>query len=427
MPDTPAANGPSSGAVRTTPSIHCAIYTRKSTEEGLEQDFNTLDAQRDAAQSFIASQRSEGWTLSPTHYDDGGYTGAHMDRPALQQLLTDVRAGLIHCVVVYKVDRLTRSLLDFSRIIDVLDRHNATFVSVTQQFNTTSSLGRLTLNILLSFAQFERDTISERTRDKMSAARRRGKWTGGHLVLGYDLQPGAGGLVINLDEAETVRKIFHLYQQLGSLLPTVQELRRRDWRMKQWVNRAGQTVGGGPFTRTTLHVMLTNPVYAGQIRHRGKLFPGEHDPILDPKLWQQVQQHLARRGAKGAHQPNRYGALLLQLVHCATCDAGMTHTWSRRNQTVYRYYTCIHSIHHGAAVCRSRSVSAPALEQAVVQQLQLLAEPNSELQPFLSWEHLTVTQREKTIAQFVKRVSFDGRTQTITLALHQTNETNHAE
>jgi site-specific DNA recombinase len=191
--------------------VRCAIYTRKSTDEGLDQAFNTLDAQREASEAFINSQRHEGWTALPQKYDDGGYTGANMDRPALKRLLADVEAGLANCVVVYKVDRLTRSLLDFARIMEVLDKQGATFVSITQQFNTTSSLGRLTLNILLSFAQFEREMISERTRDKMGAARRKGKWVGGNLILGYDVAPQGGALNVNEDEARRVREIFQMY------------------------------------------------------------------------------------------------------------------------------------------------------------------------------------------------------------------------
>src|ERR1019366_810517 len=209
--------------------IRCAIYTRKSTEEGLEQDFNTLDAQREAAEAFIRSQRHEGWLAVPKLYDDGGFTGANMDRPALQLLLADIARGEVNCVVVYKVDRLTRSLLDFSRIMDVLDRHGATFVAVTQQFNTTSSLGRLTLNILLSFAQFEREMISERTRDKMSAARKKGKFMGGRLVLGYDVAPGGAALVVNQPEAVKVCEIYRLYLELGSPILILEEIERRGW------------------------------------------------------------------------------------------------------------------------------------------------------------------------------------------------------
>jgi site-specific DNA recombinase len=214
--------------------VRCAIYTRKSTDEGLEQSFNTLDAQREAAEAYINSQRHEGWLPLPQKYDDGGYTGANMDRPALKRLLADIESGVVNCVVVYKVDQLTRSLLDFARIIEVLDKRGATFVSVTQQFNPMNSLGRLTLNVLLSFAQFEREMISERTRDKMSAARRKGKWVGGNLILGYDAAPEGGAIVVNHAEAERVRAIFGLYLEYGSLIPVVEELARRDWRMKSW-------------------------------------------------------------------------------------------------------------------------------------------------------------------------------------------------
>ena len=204
----PANNRPANGHTL----VRCAIYTRKSTEEGLEQSFNTLDAQRDAAESYISSQRHEGWIALPEKYDDGGYTGANMDRPALKRLLEAVKTGAVNCIVVYKVDRLTRSLLDFARIMEVIDKHGVSFVSVTQQFNTTGSLGRLTLNILLSFAQFEREMIAERTRDKMGAARRRGKWVGGNLVLGYDVSPQGGALVLNQEEARRVVEIFALYR-----------------------------------------------------------------------------------------------------------------------------------------------------------------------------------------------------------------------
>ena len=207
--------------------LRCAIYTRKSTEEGLQQEFNSLDAQREAGEAFIVSQKQEGWQVVADHFDDGGYTGGNMDRPALKRLLAAVESRSVDCVVVYKVDRLSRSLMDFARIIEVFDQNGVSFVSVTQQFNTTTSIGRLTLNILLSFAQFEREIISERTRDKMSAARRKGKWIGGHPVLGYDIDPKGGRIVVNPEEAEQVRTLFGLYLELGSLLPVLQEAERR--------------------------------------------------------------------------------------------------------------------------------------------------------------------------------------------------------
>jgi site-specific DNA recombinase len=245
MPDT------SAGTVR------CAIYTRKSTEEGLDREFNSLEAQREAAEAFIHSQKHLGWRVSPQPYDDGGFSGGTLDRPALQQLLADIQAGQVDCVVVYKVDRLSRSLLDFARLMDRFDQHFISFVSVTQQFNTTTSLGRLTLNILLSFAQFEREIISERTRDKMSAARRKGKWVGGTPVLGYDLDPRGGRLIVNEKEAQRVRQIFELSRSRGSLSSVVGELARRRWTTKLWTSQRGIRHGGRPFTKASLKMLLT--------------------------------------------------------------------------------------------------------------------------------------------------------------------------
>ena len=219
--------------------LRCAIYTRKSTEEGLDQEFNSLDAQREASEAFILSQRREGWLALPDRYDDGGFTGANMDRPALGRLLQAVEAGELDCVVVYKVDRLSRSLLDFTRMLSLFEKHKVSFVAVTQQFNTSTSLGRLTLNILLSFAQFERELIGERTRDKMSAARKKGKWVGGCPVLGYDVDPGGGALVVNEEEAEQVRSIFDLFEQQRSALGTLAEIERRGWRLKSWTAENG--------------------------------------------------------------------------------------------------------------------------------------------------------------------------------------------
>ncbi len=228
----------------TLPSqVRCAVYTRKSTSEGLDHDFNSLDAQREAAQAFIASQAHEGWICLPTRYDDGGFSGASIDRPALKRLLADIEAGQIDCVLTYKVDRLSRSLLDFAKLMETFDKHQVSFVSVTQQFNTAQSMGRLVLNVLLSFAQFEREIISERTRDKMAATRRKGKWTGGRPLLGYDLDPLQRRLVVNEHEARRIRDIFTLFLNKQSLWPVVSELHRRGWRHKAWTTRAGVSLG----------------------------------------------------------------------------------------------------------------------------------------------------------------------------------------
>jgi site-specific DNA recombinase len=351
--------------------IRCAIYTRKSTDEGLDQAFNTLDAQREAGEAYVASQRHEGWITLPQHYDDGGYTGANMDRPALKRLLGDVEAGVVSCVVVYKVDRLTRSLLDFARIVEVFDKHGVTFVSVTQQFNTTASLGRLTLNILLSFAQFEREMISERTRDKMRAARRKGKFVGGNLVLGYDVAPLGGSLVINEAEAQQVRAIFQLYLDYGALIPVVEELNRRGWTLKAWTTREGRQVGGTCFTKSKLYNLLTNYAYAGKVHYEGKVFEGEHERIIDDALFDRVQELLRHNGREsGRTLHSKYSALLKGLVRCGSCGASMFHTYTKRGTRLYRYYVCAKAQQQGWNQCATRSVSAPALEAAVVEQIR---------------------------------------------------------
>ena len=341
-------NGNNGNGITEPGSVRCAIYTRKSTEEGLEQSFNTLDAQRDAGEAFINSQRHEGWIALPQKYDDGGYTGANMDRPALKRLLADIESGAANCVVVYKVDRLTRSLLDFARIMETLDKRGATFVSVTQQFNTTSSLGRLTLNILLSFAQFEREMISERTRDKMGAARRKGKWVGGMPVLGYDVVPQGGALVVNEEEARRVRAIFDLYLEYGSLIPVVEELQRRDWRMKAWTTREGRQAGGKPIAKNNLYNLLTNKIYMGKVEYGDQIYEGEHDRIVDDEIWNNVRTMLSRNGRRGGRNiGNKHGALLKGLVRCATCDVGMIHTYVEKKNRVYRYYVCIKAHQQG--------------------------------------------------------------------------------
>jgi site-specific DNA recombinase len=352
-------------------AVRCAIYTRKSTDEGLDQAFNTLDAQREASESFINSQRHEGWTALPQKYDDGGYTGANMDRPALKRLLADVESGAVNCVVVYKVDRLTRSLLDFARIMEVLDKRGATFVSVTQQFNTTSSLGRLTLNILLSFAQFEREMISERTRDKMGAARRKGKWVGGNLVLGYDVAAQGGALVVNEDEARRVREIFRLYLEYGSLIPVIEQLDQRGWRLKTWTTREGREVGGSHFTKNKLYNLLTNVIYMGKVEYGGQIYEGEHPRIVEDETFNLVQETLHRNGRRGGRNVrNKYSALLKGIVRCATCDAGMIHTYTQKKNRLYRYYVCVRAHQRGWNQCQTRAVPAQALESAVVAQLR---------------------------------------------------------
>src|SRR3954447_13594757 len=264
-------------------SIRCAIYTRVSTEYGLDQEFNSLDAQYDAASAYIKSQAHAGWTLIRSRYDDGGYSGGSTDRPDLQRLLDDIRARKIDVIVVYKVDRLTRSLMDFAKLVELFDRHGVTSVSVTQQFNTTTSMGRLTLNILLSFAQFEREVIGERVRDKIAASKQKGMWMGGVAPLGYEIKDRK--LVIRPEEAETVRLIFRRYLELGSVRVLKQELDQSGIQSKERTRRDGSRIGGQPFSRGALYALLSNPIYIGEIAHKGVRYPGQHGAIVDRALW----------------------------------------------------------------------------------------------------------------------------------------------
>src|ERR1700726_2698593 len=282
----PAAKG-----MRRSGTIRCAVYTRKSSEEGLEQEFNSLQAQREACEAFIKSQRHEGWVCVPDGYDDGGLSGATMDRPALQQLLAEIQAGRVDIVVVYKVDRLTRSLADFAKIVEILDAKGASFVSVTQQFNTTTSMGRLTLNVLLSFAQFEREVTGERIRDKIAASKKKGMWMGGVPPLGYQCRDHK--LIVIPSEAETVQHIFRRYAAFGSVRLLQQDLNAAGIRSKSWISTAGRRWGGKPLARGALYTMLRNRIYRSEIVHKDQHYPGEHEPIIDEGLWEEVQAKLS--------------------------------------------------------------------------------------------------------------------------------------
>ena len=359
-----------------TPVVRCAIYTRKSHEDGLEQEFNSLDAQRESGEAFIASQQHEGWVCLPEYYDDGGFSGGSMERPALNRLLADIAAGKVDCVVVYKVDRLSRSLLDFARIMENFDQQKVSFVSVTQQFNTATSMGRLVLNVLLSFAQFEREIIGERIRDKIAAQRRRGKWAGGIPVLGYDVDRSnpSPKLVINAEEALQVRRIFSLYLELGSLLPVVEEVTRRGWSNKAWTTKKGVARGGRPFDKCSVYALLTNPIYVGKIKHKEHVYEGEHEALIDADVFEKVQTTLQQHGrGQGNYLINKYGALLKGLLKCSACDQAMVHTFTGRGSKRYRYYTCTKAIKSGYKTCPTKSLPAGEIEAAVVDQIRCIA------------------------------------------------------
>ena len=373
---------PSTAAAARASVTRCAIYTRKSSEEGLAQEFNSLDAQREAAEAYITSQRAEGWVALPDRYDDGGFTGGNMERPGLKALLADIAAGKVDCVIVYKVDRLSRSLMDFSRIMATFEASKVSFVSVTQAFNTRDSMGRLMLNVLLSFAQFEREIIGERIRDKVAAQRRKGKWAGGKPVLGYDVDRSnpSPKLIVNAAEAARVCEIYELYIELGSLLPVVEELDAREWRLKAWTSKAGKALGGRPFDRGNLHDHLTNPIYLGKIRHRDEVHPGEHEAIVPEELFRRVQAQLQAnaRGNKNDFR-NRYGALLKRLLFCKACGRAMVHSFNGSKPRVHRYYVCCGAIKKGRGSCPSGSLPAAEIERAVVDEIRCLGSDRAML------------------------------------------------
>ena len=298
--------------------LRCAIYTRKSSEEGLDMEFNSLDAQREACEAYIASQRSEGWAAIRERYDDGGFSGGTLDRPALKQLLSDIEDGLIDVIVVYKIDRLSRSLMDFAKLVEVFDRNNVTFVSVTQSFNTTTSMGRLTLNILLSFAQFEREVIGERIRDKFAASRKRGMWMGGSVPMGYDVRNRK--LVVNEAEAETVRRIFGRFVELGSATELARELRREGTRNKQ----------GTVIEKGYLYRLLNNRVYRGEAVHKGNAYEGEHDAIIDDVLWERAHAILGESPRVWGNQTRTGSAALLKGLIFSETGAAMTPTSTKK-------------------------------------------------------------------------------------------------
>jgi site-specific DNA recombinase len=400
--------------------VRCCIYTRKSTEEGLDQEFNSLQAQREAGEAFIQSQKHMGWTLMADHYDDGGFSGGNLDRPALQRLMDDVEGQRVDCVVVYKVDRLSRSLLDFARLMDRFEQRSVSFVSVTQQFNTTTSLGRLTLNVLLSFAQFEREIIGERTSDKMSASRRKGKWVGGTPVLGYDVE--SGRLVVNQAEARQVREIFELYRRQPSLVAVAEELCRRRWQTKSWRTTQGRQRVGRPFTQAIVRRLLTNVIYTGQVEHRGERYAGEQAAIVERTLWEEVNGALCAgpltepKGARG-----KQNALLAGLLFCQSCKRPMMATYTAKGGRRYRYYVCQSVRQKGWECCPTKSVSAGRIEDSVVDQLRLalgVAEKRQRLGiSEAKWKQFEQGDTAGLVRAVAEQIGYDGTTGSVWLQL----------
>lgn len=349
--------------------LRCAVYTRKSTEEGLDQEYNSIDAQRDSGAAYIASRKAEGWIPVGDDYDDPAFSGGTLERPALQRLLTDIAAGQVDIVVVYKIDRLTRALSDFSRIVEVFDRHGVSFVSVTQQFNTTDSMGRLMLNILLSFAQFEREVTADRIRDKMVASKKKGMWMHGIPPLGYDIKDRR--LAINPHEAEVVRLIFRRYLEIGSSIRLVQELAVRGVTGKGWTSQSGRVLKRKPIDKSQVYKMLANRTYLGELRHRDTWFTDAHPPIIDRDTWEQVQGVLVKNPRTRANENRaRVDYLLKGLVFGSDGRALTPWHTTKKNGRRYRYYLSTRDMHEGAGASGLPRLPAAELESMVVNQLR---------------------------------------------------------
>jgi site-specific DNA recombinase len=376
-----------------TRKVRCAVYTRKSSEEGLELEFNSLHAQREACESYIASQRGEGWVLVPDRYDDGGVSGATLERPALKRLLADIEAKLVDVVVVYKIDRLSRALMDFSKLAETFDRNQASFVSVTQQFNTSTSMGRLTLNMLLSFAQFEREVIGERIRDKIAASRRKGMWGGGFVPLGYEVKDRK--LVVNRTEAAIVKQVFDGFIKTGSATVLVRALRDEGVRGKR-----GRLIDKG-----YVYQLLNNRVYIGEAVHKGTAYPGEHQPIITKSVWDKVHAILAegsrkRSAATRAQTPALLKGLLFGPTGCA-----MTPTHTRKQGRLYRYYIASELLKHDAAECTVRRVPAAEIERAVVDQVRgLLRSPEMIVRTWRAGKRLIAGLTEAEVREALQRL-----------------------
>jgi site-specific DNA recombinase len=375
------------------PKVRCVVYTRKSSEEGLELAFNSLDAQREACAAYIDSQRHEGWLALDDRYDDGGYSGGTLDRPALQRLIRDIEAGRVDTVVCYKIDRLSRSLTDFAKLVDAFERNRVTFVSVTQSFCTTTSMGRLTLNILLSFAQFERELAGERIRDKFAASRRKGIFMGGRPPLGYDAMDRK--LVVNPTEADLIRLIFRRFLDLGSALLLIRELNAQGHHTKSWTTQAGTFREGRPFDKGALYKILRNRTYLGEAVYKGQSYPGEHEPTVDRATWDRVHEVLASNAKRRGNEARaRTPAPLRGLMRCTHCSSAMTPTHTRRRGRLYRYYVCLGASRRGHDTCPVRSLAAGEVEGLVLGQVRrLLASPE------LVARTITAVQRETGAAE----------------------------
>ncbi len=432
----------------TKQKILCAIYTRVSTAEGLGQEFSSLDAQRESGESYIQSQKTEGWVMLATRYDDGGFTGANTDRPALQQLIDDIKEGKINCVVVYKVDRLSRSLLDFNQLLQFFDEHQVTFVSVTQHFNTNTSMGRLTLNILLSFAQFEREIISERTRDKMAAAKKKGRFIGGRPGLGYDLDTKTHKLVLNPIEAKLVKEIFCLYLEKQSLLEVAKILNEKNYKTKQFTSSKGHKFGGIAFTNCGVQLIIKNVLYAGKVKYHNELYDGQHEAIISLETFQKAQTIVDtnRRERRSPHKETTNG-VLNGLLRCKGCNSAMFAIYTTKKGCKYHYYLCAKAQKHGYQSCSTRLLNADHAENKVVELIRQVLNDDSALKNILNaineiepsaqlvtmsklkqaflinsplWNELFPQEKARFLKTLLKQIDYDAAKENLSLTFNET-------
>ncbi len=421
----------------TPPAVRVAIYTRQSVERETAGDFGSIQNQREAVEAYVSSQRGLGWRALPDLYDDGGFSGKSTDRPAFQRLMADLVAGRVDVVAVYKIDRLSRSLLDFTRLMAEFEQRGVTFVSVTQSFDTRTSMGRLTLNILASFAEFEREQVSDRVKDKVAAARRKGLWTGGQPMLGYDAVDGR--LAVNTTEAATVRAIYGLYVETGSLIDVIHDLAQRGITNKAWTNKAGKPAGGQPFNKGTLRYLLSNPRYTGKMPLGDELFAGQHDAIVEQATWDAAQQRLHRHTTE--RRPwKAWNSLLGGLLRCG-CGAAMSHHSTTQHGRTYRAYVCQKVIKNNAAACPGSRVRAQDIEAAVVGhirtigpdrglQRETVAAARTEggtaideaglrqaLRSFAVWDLLFVPEQSRILHLLIEQVVYTAREHEVAITL----------
>ena len=399
----------------------CAIYTRKSTSIGLDQEFNTLDAQREACERYIENQAHLGWRLATEKYDDGGFTGANLERPAFQRLVDDIEAGKIDVLVVYKVDRLSRSLLDFAKVMDRFNKAGTAFVSVTQNFSTADAMGRLTLNMLMSFAEFEREMIAERTRDKIAAARRKGKWTGGPVPLGYDVVDKK--LVVNDLEAVVVREIFDLYLKHRSALSVMRILNETGRATKRHRAKNGNVRKARAWSKDAVLRVLKNPVYAGYMPYRDEIHPGEHDAIVDQDTYTKVHALLQDHGGPQRRRGRNPEYLLRGLLRCTLCGKAYTPASTRKKNKVYRYYRCVTRDKEGRKACPARPLPADAIEDFVIDRIReatadgdLTADVSTELRALFDKRREALKTERRDLPRAIASLASEGRKLVETLA-----------